>query len=191
MNKKTVGILITALIIGAMVVLTVKSNLEKAEPIPQSTGTGDSLAETTGFKPGNIPPDFELTTLSGDVVKLSDYKGKKVILNFWASWCGPCKAEMPHMENYYKKNKESDNVEIVAVNLTKQERKGMDGIEKFVDAFGLNFPIPLDEDGRVMDAYAVIGIPTSYFINTDGTIGQKVVAAMDEKTLKEYVDKLN
>lgn len=191
MNKKTVGILITALIIGAMVVLTVKSNLEKAEPISQSTGTENPLAESSGFKPGNTPPDFELTTLSGDVVKLSDYKGKKVMLNFWASWCGPCKAEMPHMENYYKKNKESDNVEIIAVNLTKQERKGMEGIESFVEAFGLTFPIPLDLEGSVMDDYAVIGIPTSYFINTDGTIGQKVVAAMDEKTMKQYIDRLN
>ena len=79
--------------------------------------------QVTGFKPGDTPPDFELATLSGELVRLSDYKGKKVILNFWASWCGPCKAEMPHMEKYYKKNKDAENVEIIAVNLTKQRAK--------------------------------------------------------------------
>ena len=109
-----------------------------------------------GFQPGDTPPDFELATLSGELVRLSDYKGKKVILNFWASWCGPCKAEMPHMENYYKKNKDAENVEIIAVNLTKQERKGLKGIEEFIDAYGLTFPIPLDEGGRIMDTYRVI-----------------------------------
>ena len=85
-------------------------------------------------------------------MKLSDLKGKKVILNFWASWCGPCKAEMPHMQKYYKKYKDNDNVEIIAVNLTKAERRGMKGVEEFIEAYGLTFPIPLDKEGTVMDA---------------------------------------
>jgi len=187
-NKKTLGLLITVLIVGAMVVLTVKSNIEKAAPI---TGSGENITEDIGLEKGKLPPDFELTTLAGDVVKLSDYQGKKVMLNFWASWCGPCKAEMPHMQNYYKSNAESENVEILAVNMTRQERKGMEGIEQFVDAHALTFPIPLDEDGAVMDNYQIIAIPTTYLLNTDGTIGQKFTQAIDEKTLKGLIEDLN
>ncbi|MCZ2259022.1 redoxin domain-containing protein [Sporosarcina sp. G11-34] len=188
MNKKTLGIILTAFVIGTMIVLTVKSNLQETEPIEEVTGLVD---EQVGFLEGDTLPDFELETLSGDLVKLSDYKGQKVILNFWASWCGPCKAEMPHMENYYKKSKEEDNVEIIAVNLMGEERKGIKGIEEFVSAYGLTFPVPLDTDGLVMDTYEILAIPTTYFLNTDGTIAHKLMKPMDEKTIKSYVDSLN
>lgn len=193
MNKKIIGFVIAALLVGSMVVIMVKSNLEEIEPIDDYL-LGDDLSQleqVPGLKKGDTPPDFELTTLAGDVVTLSELKGKKVMLNFWASWCGPCKAEMPHMQKYYKANKDKDNVEIVAVNLTTAEKRGLKGVEEFIDAYGLTFPIPLDEDGTVMDAYQIIPIPTTYMIGTDGTIDQKIVGPMDEKTIKELVKNLN
>lgn len=193
MNKKIIGFVIAALLVGSMVVIMVKSNLEDIEPIDDYL-LGDDLSQleqVPGLKNGDTPPDFELTTLAGDVVTLSELKGKKVMLNFWASWCGPCKAEMPHMQKYYKANKDKDNVEIVAVNLTTAEKRGLKGVEEFIDAYGLTFPIPLDEDGTVMDAYQIIPIPTTYMIGTDGTIDQKIVGPMDEKTIKELVKNLN
>lgn len=183
-----VGYLITALVIGAMVVMVVKSNLDKPEEI---VGSDQALLAETGLDKGKLPPDFELETLTGEVVKLSDYKGKKVMLNFWASWCGPCKAEMPHMQNYYKKNKDKANVEMIAVNLTSQERKGLGGVENFINAYRLTFPVPLDKDGAIMDQYRVISIPTTYLLNTDGTIAQTFTAPVDEKTLAELIDQLN
>lgn len=202
MNKRTIGMILTVLIVGTMIVLMVKSNIEQNPPIEGSAMSdaelkdvlmSDTVAkdERPGFQKGDTPPDFELSTLSGETVKLSDYKGKKVILNFWASWCAPCKAEMPHMESYYKKNKDKDNVEIIAVNLTKQETKGLEGIEDFIDTYGLTFPIPLDNDGKIMDMYKVLMIPTTYLINTDGTIAHKLIAPMDEKMIKGFVDMLN
>lgn len=112
------------------------------------------------------------------------------MLNFWASWCGPCKAEMPHMEAYYKKYKESDNVEIIAVNMMAQERNGVKGVQDFIDDYGLTFPIPIDEDGEVMKAYKVLTIPTTYLIGTDGKVAQKFVGPMDEKTIKNLVDNM-
>ncbi len=170
-----------------MVVMMVKTSLDKTEPIDEYL---IATEEVPGLEKGATPPDFELTTLAGDVVKLSDLKGKKVVLNFWASWCGPCKAEMPHMQKYYKKNKAKENVEIVAVNLTTAEKMGIEGVEKFIDAYGLTFPIPMDRDGIVMDQYQVMTIPTTYMIGTDGTIAHKIVGPMDEKKLKELVNNL-
>jgi len=187
-----VSLVITALIIGVLIVMMVKSNLETEEPIDTIVTGADSatIEYESGLEEGNIPPDFELSTLSGDIIKLADYKGKKVILNFWASWCGPCKAEMPHMQSYYEKYKDSANVEIIAVNMTTEER-GLESIEKFVDAYGLTFPIPLDSDGEVIDMYRIMTIPTTYIISTDGTISQKIIGPMDEKTIKILVDNLD
>lgn len=192
MNKRTVSMAITALIIGALIVMMVKSNLETAEPIDTIVTGEDSttIEYESGLEEGNTPPDFELFTLSGDIIKLSDYKGKKVILNFWASWCGPCKAEMPHMQNYYEKYKDSADVEIIAVNMTTEER-GLLSVEKFVEAYGLTFPIPLDNEGEVINNYRIMTIPTTYMISTDGTIKQKIMGPMDEKTIKELVDNLD
>lgn len=190
MNKRTIGMLITALIIGAMIVMTVKSNIDMTNSNEGLlTGTmKDTNDEDFGLQEGDTPPDFELTTVAGDLVKLSDYKGKKVILNFWASWCPPCKAEMPHMEKYYKAYKDSKNVEILAVNMTTTERRGMDNIEKFVNAYGLTFPIPLDQDGKVTKAYGVISPPTTYIINTDGTIAHKEIGPIDEEMIEEFIN---
>ncbi len=184
--------IIAALIIGTLIVMMIKSNIEIAEPFDTGDASSDSTIEyKSGLEKGKTPPDFELSTLTGDMVKLTDYRGKKVILNFWASWCGPCKAEMPHMQKYYEKNKESANVEIIAVNMTTTERGGLTGIKKFVDAYGLTFPIPLDNDGEVVDMYGVLTIPTTYMIGRDGTIQQKIIGPMDEKTINELVDNLD
>lgn len=196
MNKKVLGYVIAALLIGTMVVIMVKSNVEKPDPLTGNlTGEIVSSDDAEGLGKGDVPPDFELETLSGEIVKLSDLKGKKVILNFWATWCGPCKAEMPHMQQYYKENKAKANVEIVAVNLTRTERGGSDDVsekvKKFVDAYGLTFPIPLDKDGRVMNAYQIVPIPTTYMIGTDGKIEYKIVGPMDEKMMKDLVKNLD
>ncbi len=189
LNKKLIGTFIAILLVGTLVVLMVKSNMEETKPKETTNQLVED--ETVGIEQGDTPPDFELTTLDGDVVRLSALKGKKVILNFWASWCGPCKAEMPHMQKYYEKNKDSANVEIVAVNMSTQERKGIEGIVDFVDEYGLTFPIPLDTEGFVIDTYQVISIPTTYMIATDGTISMKIVGPMDENMLGEFVEGLD
>lgn len=194
MNKKTVGFIISILLIATMVVLMVKSNIDDKKPIESVDEIEGDLSgpiESVGLGQGDTPPDFELETLSGDTVKLSDYKGKKVILNFWASWCGPCKAEMPHMEKYYEKNKDSSNVEIIAVNLTAAERRGLDGVEEFIDEYGLTFPIPLDKDGEIGEMYEVMTIPTSFILGTDGKLAQIIYGPMDDKMMSDLVNNLN
>ncbi|WP_262173728.1 peroxiredoxin family protein [Saccharococcus sp. Marseille-Q5394] len=198
MNKKVIGYIIAALLIGSMVVIMVNQNVKKADPIDKSSvliepkdGAGAAGKGEIGLDFGNIPPDFELATLDGETLTLSELKGKKVVLNFWATWCPPCKAEMPHMQNYYRNSAEEDNVEIVAVNLTSSENRGVKVVQEFIESYGLTFKIPLDETGIVGEEYQVFQIPTTYMLNADGTISQIVKGPMDESTLKTLIDDLD
>lgn len=190
--KRVIGLSIVVLLISTLIVTMVKSNIEQHDPIDAvlttigSTKTG----EERGLKIGETPPDIELITVSGDLVKLSDLKGKKVVLNFWTSWCTWCKVEMPYMEKYYQQYKESANVEIIAVNLTAAERQGIKGVQRFIDAYKLTFPIPLDVDGKVEKAFNIISYPTTYMLGTDGKIGQRIVGPIDEERMKDLVDDL-
>ncbi|MBY0122834.1 redoxin domain-containing protein [Bacillus sp. S/N-304-OC-R1] len=148
---------------------------EKEEVTNSKSIPGSDLSQ---FQEGNPAPNFELTTLEGEIVRLSDYKGKKVMLNFWATWCPPCKAEMPHMQNFYENNKDK-GIEILAVNLT-QIDNGKEAIKTFVKAYGLTFPIPLDENAAIGTQYQAFTIPTTYIIDSNGIISKKIVGPMDE-----------
>ncbi|EJV69904.1 MULTISPECIES: TlpA family protein disulfide reductase [Bacillus] len=142
-----------------------------------------------GIEIGKSAPDFELTKLDGAKVKLSDLKGKKVILNFWATWCGPCQQEMPDMEAFYKEHKE--NVEILAINYTPSEKGGgEEKVRNFAKEKGITFPILLDKNIDVTTAYKVITIPTSYFIDTKGVIQDKFIGPMTQKEMEKRIAKL-
>lgn len=139
----------------------------------------------TGIQEGNKAPDFQLQTLDGKEIRLSDMQGKKVILNFWATWCPPCKAEMPHMQEFY--HEQSDNkVEILAVNLTTAEKNPND-VGNFVENYRLTFPVLLDTDGSLGKTYQAFTIPTSYVIDTKGFIQKKIVGPMDKEMMNELV----
>lgn len=153
----------------------------------------DFSEDTPGYKispleNGATAPNFNLTTLDGKQVQLSDYRGKKVILNFWATWCPPCRAEMPHMQNFYEKNKDDDIV-VLAVNLTNMD-KGEAQVKNFVKDYGLTFPIPLDETGEVGETYQAYIIPTSYILTPEGKISQKIVGPMDEEMMKDLTENM-
>ncbi|GEL76286.1 redoxin domain-containing protein [Tenuibacillus multivorans] len=145
-----------------------------------------SDVDTSGIKVGEVAPNFKLTTLDGETVQLSDFRGKKVFINFWATWCAPCKAEMPHMQDFYEQY--SDEVEVIAVNATGQERNKND-VETFVKDYGLTFPIPLDETTEVTAMYQAVSFPTTFFINTEGDVQlQRKVGPM---TFEEMEKKMN
>ncbi|WP_062104515.1 TlpA family protein disulfide reductase [Bacillus niameyensis] len=147
---------------------------------------GDNQGEV-GLNKGQIPPDIQLQTLSGDLFDLREYKGKTVILNFWATWCPPCRAEMPDMQKLNERYK--DDVAVVAVNLTSAE-KNKDNIQKFIDEFKIDFTIPLDENGQVGNSFGAYAIPTSYIIDKDGIIQQKIIGPMTYEWMENEVNKL-
>ncbi|SDH86386.1 Peroxiredoxin [Alteribacillus persepolensis] len=135
----------------------------------------DTEADSQGdwLKTGEKAPDFTLQTLDGKEVSLSDYRGERVLINFWATWCPPCRAEMPDMQKLY----EEHDVNILAVNLTETE-PGVQSVETFAEDFELTFPLLLDEEIAVANAYGVQPIPSSFFIDREGIVRQISLGAM-------------
>lgn len=117
-------------------------------------------------------PEFSLGSLDGNHYSLKQAKGKPVMINFWASWCGPCKSEAPELAKLYQKYK--GEFELYAVDLTSTESSQRD-VENFADSFGYKFPILLDTEGNVSDKYLIKPIPTTYFINKNGIIVDKIL----------------
>ncbi|MEI4801894.1 TlpA disulfide reductase family protein [Bacillus sp. FJAT-51639] len=166
-----------------------KEKVEVADNQKQSTEDEKEVIAQNGIEIGKIAPDFELSKLDGTKVKLSDLKGKKVIVNFWATWCGPCQQEMPDMQEFYSKYQK--DVEILAVNYTVSEgTEGKEKVRKFAEAKGITFPVLLDTDIKVTTTYKVITIPTSYFVDTKGVIQDKFIGPMTVKELEKRVANL-
>ncbi|RKP51631.1 TlpA family protein disulfide reductase [Cohnella endophytica] len=136
-----------------------------------------------GARVEQVAPDFQLKDLNGNSVSLSDYKGKTVLMNFWATWCQVCKAEMPHVEKLYEKYKDGDVV-ILSVNATSQERDAQ-RVENYVDKHGLSFPIVLDERGEALHDYRVTAYPTTYIIGPDGKIRQRYLGAFSYEDMNK------
>lgn len=130
--------------------------------------------------------DFKLKDLEGKELSLSDLKGKKVFLNFWATWCPPCKAEMPEIEELYQETKDSDLV-IVAIEIGEP----LDTVKSFIDSNKYNFKVLLDLNQNVASQYGITSIPTSYFIDVDGNIISKSLGAMDIDQMRAYIKTLD
>lgn len=130
--------------------------------------------------------DFKLKDLSGKELSLSDLRGKKVFLNFWATWCPPCKAEMPEIEKLYQETKNSDLV-IVAVEIGEP----LSTVKPFIDQNKYNFKVLLDSDQSVAAQYGISAIPTSFFIDKEGNIVSKNTGAMNIDQMKEYIKTLD
>lgn len=182
------AVIVLLLFIVDKTILKEKGVVEHAGQMQKYDKMEDPEDLPVGLEKGNLAPDFELTDMEGNPVKLSDYRGKAVLLNFWASWCPPCRAEMPHMEKLYNKYKD-ENFNILAVNLTNTEKNSGDA-EKFVKELGLTFTIPMDVKGEAGSDYNIMAYPTSYFIDSDGVIREKVLGALNEEYMEKEIKKL-
>ena len=132
---------------------------------------------------GDQAPNFSLEDVGGNRLKLDDLKGKGIFLNFWGTWCEPCKKEFPYMANQYKKFK-NQGVEIVAVNVGESNL----AVRNFMKDYGVNFPVVLDKDRQVLEAYDVTPLPTTFLINSEGKIVKVVTGTMTERMIHDYMN---
>ena len=155
--------------------------------------SADRLGESTnGLTPapqkGFLAPDFTLETMSGQKVMLSDMRGQVVVVNLWASWCGPCRLEMPAFKNIYEEYKDRGLV-ILAVNSTSQDTPS--AVEAFVAEFQLPFTVLMDYDGTVARLYKLSALPTTFFVGRDGVIRRAVIGGpLAESTLRAEIESL-
>ncbi len=137
---------------------------------------------------GATAPDFALQTLDGKTYELSDLQGKVVLVNFWATWCPPCRAEMPSMETLYEKLR-GPNFELLAVNV---EGNAKEILPEFLDKHAHSFPILLDTEAQVQEAYGVYRFPETFIVGKQGVIVDHVIGARDWATpeMIDYLKKL-
>lgn len=149
-----------------------------------NTTAGKIPAPQTGF----LAPDFELNNLSGKSISLDSLQGKVILINIWATWCPPCRAEMPAMQKVYEEY-HGQGFEILAINSTIQD--SLAKVQPFTGEYGLTFPVLLDEKGEVTRLYGVVSLPSSFFIGKDGIIREIVIGGpMDEALLRARVENL-
>lgn len=134
---------------------------------------------------GDEAPNFILQDGNGKEFQLTDYKGKGVFLNFWATYCEPCKEEMPYMNNVFSEYQEQ-GVEILAVNSGEAELI----VDKFINQYGLDFPVLYDHEGTVTNLYDFISLPTTFLIDEDGKIVEIITGSLSEDSIRKSMDKI-
>jgi peroxiredoxin len=133
---------------------------------------------------GQAAPDFALPTLEGETARLSDFRGRPILLNFWNSWCPPCRTEMPELQRVQETL--GERVVILAVNLLYQE-DNLDEVRAFVREAGISFPILLDGQGQVAGEYRVHSLPTSFFLDAEGRIYLVQVGPMTQTFIESIL----
>jgi thiol-disulfide isomerase/thioredoxin len=153
-----------------------------ASAVPENETTGGRIPAP---RPGFLAPAFSLESLDGGEHSLADFKGQVVVLNLWASWCPPCRAEMPALQSLYEQYQDQGLL-VIAVNMTYQDN--ISNVTSFVQEFGLTFPVLLDRTGLVGNLYRMRALPSTFFIDRQGVIQEVVVGGpMSELTLQSLV----
>ena len=147
-------------------------------------------AKGVGPQVGAQAPDFTLLGLDGKPVALSGFRGRAVLLNFWATWCEPCKAEMPELERAYRQYKDSPGLVVLGVSIDDETNAGLvrDYVRQGSDQTGsYSFPVVLDSRQEATRLYKLLGVPSSYFIDRSGVIRAVQPGAMTRQTLMQHL----
>ena len=181
-NKTTLIILVLALavfLVGASVLYKTLTESIEADQLA-TEATQETNAELTQA------PDFTVYDIDGNEVKLSDFFGKPIVVNFWASWCGPCKMEMPDFNEKYLEI--GDDVTFLMVNMTDGSRETVDIAAAFIAEQGYTFPVFYDTASSAAITYSVYSLPTTFFIDADGNAIAQATGAIDAATLQKGID---
>ncbi|MBQ8398025.1 MAG: TlpA family protein disulfide reductase [Clostridia bacterium] len=197
MKRKDVLILVIGLalllLIGGAAVLYRELSEDYAPDAPLATLSPDTTAAPTGdvsdtdnsAAEAYPAPDFTVYDAEGNAVKLSDYAGKPVILNFWASWCPPCKAEMPDFDAAYAEY--GEEIVFLMINMTDGMQETVESAQAHVAGAGYSFPIYFDTAYSAATAYGASSLPTTYFVKADGTIAAYAIGMLSAEGLAQGI----
>lgn len=182
MNQKKKLIITVAalalLLLAAGVIYTALSSRYAPEALPESTPAASGTEKMAA-------PDFTVYDADGNEKKLSDYFGKPIVLNFWASWCPPCKNEMPHFEKLY--GEVGEDITFLMVDSVDGQRETVETGKAFIESSGYTFPVLYDSDMDAAYTYGVSSLPTTYFIDKDGYLVTRGKGQLDEETLRRGI----
>ena len=204
-NILLIILLVFVLLIGGAYVLydrlgqdvTAEQMIVHATPVPTAeiaeeedlpvTETKEEAETAAPEEPEDIlAPDFRVYDRDGNTVHLSDFFGKPIVLNFWASWCGPCQSEMPDFNEKYAEL--GDDIHFVMVNMTDGGRETVETASAFIEKNGYDFPVLFDTESEAAMTYGAYSLPTSFFINAEGHVIAQAVGAIDAATLQKGID---
>ena len=160
----------------------------EVETIPEETELPEETTEPEETQI-TLSPDFRALDANGNEVKLSDYFGKPIVLNFWASWCGPCKSEMPDFNETYLT--QGEEIQFLMVNMTDGARETLDIAQAFIADSGYSFPVLYDVNQEAAMTYGISSLPTTLFIGSDGAMVAYAMGAIDGETLQRGISMIS
>ena len=191
MNKKLDFIILVGCLALVLVLAFAAYNYLTADNVPDNFATLAPTPTTPsdGTQPtanAQLAPDFTVYDLEGNTHKLSDFRGKPVVLNFWASWCGPCKSEMPAFDAAYKQY--GQDIHFVMVNLTDGYQETLESASGFLASSGYSFPVYYDTDLDAAQVYGVSSVPVTYFLDSNGYLIAVGQGALSAENLQKGID---
>ena len=190
MNSKKkfliIAVVFVLLLAGAFLLYNKLSGSVSPDQLAAEDEAQNQDEESDGQQAKVKAPDFVVYDKDGNKVGLSDYLGKPVVLNFWASWCGPCASEMPDFEEAYKER--GDEIQFLMVNLTDGYQETMESATEYIQEQGFTFPVFYDTESNAANTYATYSIPMTFFIDSEGYMVARATGALDSATLKKGLD---